>query len=73
MSSKKARRKARQERQEAESRRAGRFSPATLFMLGIGLAVVVIFVGALLLGDRSGRGEPPYPGAVWNEPHGHWH
>jgi len=73
MSSKKARRKARQEREQEETRRAGRLSPTTLFMLGIGLALVAIYVGALVLGDRSGRGEPPYPGAIWSEPHGHWH
>jgi len=72
MSSKKARRKAQREKESQEARQ-GRFSPVTLFIVGIGLAVVVTIVGAYLLGVGSGPGEPPFPGAVWSPSHGHWH
>ncbi len=71
MSSKKARRKKRQE-QEQNRRRSG-LSPATLFILGIGVAMLLTVVAAVVLVDRSDRGEPPWPGAVWSAAHGHWH
>jgi hypothetical protein len=73
MSSKKARHKERQHQEQEESRRRGRLSPATLFILTIGIALLATVVVALGFTDRSGRGAPPYPGAVWSEPHGHWH
>jgi len=73
MSSKKARRRERQQRDEEQGGRRGKLSPVTLFMLGIGMAVVITIVVAVVLSDRSDRGAPPYPGAVWSEPHGHWH
>ena len=70
MSSKKARRRERQAKQQEESRRRGKLSPVTLFMIGIGAALLVIVVATMLFVDRP---EPPYPGAVWSEAHGHWH
>ena len=71
MSSKKARRRARQEQNQKSGRR-GR-SPVALFILSIGLAVLVTVVGAVVFGDRSDRGEAPWAGAVWSTAHGHWH
>lgn len=71
MSSKKARRRQRRERQIKERRRG--FNPAVLFMLGIGGALILVVVAAMWLGDPSDRGDPPSPGAVWSEAHGHWH
>lgn len=73
MSSKKARRKKRQHQEQEESRRRGKLSPTTLFILTIGLAVLATVVVALAFTDRSDRGVPPTPGAVWSESHGHWH
>ena len=68
MSSKKARRRKDQEQAQDRSRRT--LSPVILFMLGIGLAVALVVLGAVIFGDRE---EPPFPGAVWSEQHGHWH
>lgn len=68
MSSKKARRKKLEEETQDRSRR--RLSPATLFILGIGLAVLLTVVGSVIFGDGD---EPPFPGAVWSAQHGHWH
>jgi hypothetical protein len=69
MSSKKARRRERHEKDEGRSRTG--LSPVTVFMLIIGLAMLVTVVGAVVFG--GGRGEPPRPGAVWSAAHGHWH
>ena len=71
MSSKKARRRKRQE--SKEDRRRGRLSPATVFILCIGMAVLLTIVGAVVFGDRSDRGARPWPGAVWSTAHEHWH
>jgi hypothetical protein len=73
MSSKKARRKQRQEQEQKQEGRRGKLNPVTLFMLGIGAAVVIAVLSAVVFGDGSDRGEPPWPGAVWSAPHGHWH
>jgi len=73
MSSKKARRKERRQQEQEQGSRKGKFSPVTLFMLAIGAAVLLTIGGAALFTDRSGRGAPPFPGAVWSESHGHWH
>jgi hypothetical protein len=71
MSSKKARRRARQEQNQEGGR--SKLSPVTLFILSIGLAVLVTVVAAVVFGDRSDRGEPPWDGAAWSAAHGHWH
>ena len=71
MSSKKARRRKRREK-ENEEHRSG-LSPVMLFMLGIGMVVILVVVAGLVFGVNSGPGDPPRPGAVWSEAHGHWH
>ena len=71
MSSKKARRRERQEQNQDSGRR--KLSPVTLFILSIGLAVLVTVFVAVVFGDRSAPGDPPRPGAVWSAAHGHWH
>ncbi len=73
MSSKKARRRERQRQEQEQSSRRGKPSPVTLFILGIGAAVLITIAAWLAFGDRSGRGAPPWPGAVWSQAHGHWH
>ena len=72
MSSKKERRKKRQAAQEQSGSRK-RWSSATIFMLVMGLTLVILVVGALVLGDSGTQGEPPWPGAVWSSSHDHWH
>ena len=71
MSSKKARRRERREQNQVAAR--GRLSPATLFILSVGFAMLVTVLVAVVLTDRPDRGEPPFPGAVWSNAHGHWH
>ena len=71
MSSKKARRKKRRER-EREERKKG-MNPALLFILAIGAAVLVTAAVSVTFGGSSAPGDPPRPGAVWSEAHGHWH
>ena len=71
MSSKKARRRERQEQNQDGGRR--KLSPVTLFILSIGLAVLVTVVVAVVFGDRSAPGGPPWSGAAWSAAHGHWH
>ena len=71
MSSKKARRRERQEQNQDGGRR--KLRPVTLFILSIGLAVLVTVVVAVVLGGRSAPGGSPWPGAVWSAAHGHWH
>jgi len=73
MSSKKARRKKRQQQEEDRDRSRRSLGPVTLFLLGIGVAVLLTAVASVVLVDRSGRGDPPWPGAVWSAAHGHWH
>jgi hypothetical protein len=72
MSSKKARRKGRREK-ENEERRSSGLSPVTLFMLAIGMALLLAVGIAMVFRVNSGPGDPPRPGAVWSEEHGHWH
>jgi len=71
MSSKKAQRKKRREEAKTEEKKG--VNPALLFILAIGLAVVATLGISMLLGGSSAQGDPPWPGAVWSEPHGHWH
>jgi hypothetical protein len=71
MSSKKARRRKGHEQDQDGSGK--RLSPVALFFLIIGLAMLVTVVGALVFRDRSDRGAPPWPGAVWSGAHEHWH
>ena len=66
MSSKKARRR----KEQAQERSRRTLSPVTIFILGIGLVLVLVVLGTVIFGDRE---EPPFPGAVWSEQHGHWH
>lgn len=68
MSSKKARRRKLQEQARDTGRK--KLSPVTVFILGIGLALVLTVVGALFFGVG---GTPPGSGAVWSAEHGHWH
>jgi hypothetical protein len=34
------------------------------------LALVLTVIVTVVFVDRE---EPPWPGAVWSSPHGHWH
>ena len=69
MSTKKQLRRERMEK-EAQGKRA-KMNPATMFMLSVAVAVVVLGAVAFFFG--TGVGEPPWPGAVWSPEHGHWH
>ena len=71
MSSKKARRRERQEKSQDTER--ARISPVTLFLLSIGVVLLLTVGVTVVLGDRSDRGDPPWPGAVWSAAHEHWH
>lgn len=71
MSSKKARRRERQARKSDNARRGP--TPVTLFIVAVGVAVLLTVGASVLLTDRSGQGEPPWPGAVWSAAHDHWH
>ena len=68
MSSKKAGRRERHEQNQDRSR--SRLSPVALFILIIGFAVLVTVVGAVVFGDRSGRGEPLVAGGLPATAHG---
>ena len=72
MSSKKELRRKRREA-EQEAHKGGKVNPAWMFILGIALTLGLLVGGYVLLGGGSGMGEPPWPGAVWSEAHGHWH
>ena len=69
MSSKKQRRQERR-RQEREGGASSR-NPVTMFIIAIGVALIVVTAIALVV--RESPGEPPFPGAVWSDAHGHWH
>ncbi len=71
MSSKKARRRKQKEQRQDERKR--RVNPATLFIVGIGLAVILTVAAAALFTDGSAPEDPPWPGATWSAAHGHWH
>ena len=71
MSSKKARRKKRREEAKKEAKKG--MNPALLFILAIGVAVLATVAVSMTLGGSSAPGDPPWPGAVWSEAHGHWH
>lgn len=71
MSSKKALRKQQREAERKEARKG--INPALLFILAIGLAVLGTVAVAAIFGESSAPGDPPRPGAVWSEAHGHWH
>lgn len=71
MSSKKARRR---KRKQQEQERGGRkLNPATVFILSIAIAILLTVGSVIAFTDRSGPGQPPWPGAVWSPDHGHWH
>jgi len=65
MSTKKQLRRARRQRQEVTKKA----NPATLFMLGVAAALLVLGTLAFFFGG----GGPPGPGSVWSAEHGHWH
>lgn len=71
MSSKKARRKKRREEARSEAKKG--INPALLFILAIGLAMVATVGISMVVGGDSSPGDPPWPGAVWSDAHGHWH
>ena len=70
MSSKKQLRQARR-RKEREEKGKTRRNPAVLF-IGV-IVVALLAVGVFGFFFRGDRGQPPFPGAVWSEAHGHWH
>ena len=70
MSSKKAQRRARREKEQVEKQSGRRIGPVALFLVAIGVALLATVVSAVVFVDRP---EAPYPGAVWSEAHGHWH
>lgn len=72
MSSKKARRKQRREQNQEQAGRRS-FSPVTIFLIGIGVALLLIVAASVAFSDRSSEGDPPFPGAVWSAAHDHWH
>lgn len=71
MSSKKARRKKRKDEVKSAGKKG--LNPALLFLVGIGLAVALTVGLSMVLGGSSAPGDPPWPGAVWSDAHGHWH
>lgn len=71
MSSKSARRRERRKaEQQVKTRKA---NPAIVFILVIGGVVLALVVAGLVFGIPGGPGDPPWPGAVWDAGHGHWH
>jgi hypothetical protein len=67
MSSKK---QLRRERQQQKGTTKPRLNPVSIFLLSIAaLLLVVGVIGSL----RGSSREPPWPGAMWSEAHGHWH
>jgi hypothetical protein len=73
MSSKKDRRRKRQEQEKAQAQARGGRNPATMFIVGIAVILLLTVVGAMVLRARSGPDQPPWSGAVWSPEHGHWH
>lgn len=73
MSSKKAHRQQRREAERARTEARRGMNPALAFALVIAAAIGLTLGGVMLFGDRSGPGDPPWPGAVWSPAHGHWH
>ena len=71
MSSKKALRKKQREKAKADSRKG--VNPALLFVVGVGFALLVTVAVSMMWGESSAPGDPPWPGAVWSDAHGHWH
>jgi hypothetical protein len=60
----------RRERQRQKGTTKARLSPVSIFVLSIvALLLVVGVIGSLVGSNR----EPPWPGAIWSEAHGHYH
>ena len=59
---------AEQDRKLQEDRKR---SPLPIFFWSIGLVLLLAGVTGFLM--RGDHGEPPWPGAVYSEAHGHWH
>jgi hypothetical protein len=70
MSSKKQLRRERREKTEQVKQRS-KVNPATVFMIGVVAAVLVMGVFAFFFQSDTNR--PPFPGAVWSPEHNHWH
>ena len=68
MSSKKQLRRERQQKKEGTTK--PRLSPVSIFLLSIAALLIVVVVIGSLTGENR---EPPWPGAMWSEAHGHWH
>ena len=67
MSTKKQRRR---ERPRQKGTTKARLSPVSIFVLSIAALLLVVGVIGSLLGNNR---EPPWPGAIWSEAHGHYH
>jgi len=69
MSTKKQLRRERRRRQD-ETKVGKRMNPATLFIVGVAAALIVLGTFAFFF---RGDARPPFPGAVWSVEHRHWH
>jgi hypothetical protein len=71
VSTKKQLRRARREQAQVAKERA-KVNPTVLFIASIAAVVLVLGVVAFFV-RGEGPGEPPWPGAIWSDQHGHWH
>jgi len=73
MSSKKSVRKQKKEAAQAQAASKGSRDPSRRLLVYVGLALVLIVGVAYFLRGTNSPGDPPWPGAVWSQAHGHWH
>jgi hypothetical protein len=71
MSSKKSVRK--QKKEAAQARSAAKGDSSRRLLVYVGLALALVVVAAFFLRGSNAPGDPPWPGAVWSQAHGHWH